>query len=84
MFTQCVIHSIRLRGVSMGLFHDCETLNFVKGCFKLYFSWVGVGWVLLAGGVSGNPQYLLFICILSVSEYRAMPNTAKSKGRHKN
>ena len=25
MFTQCVIHSIRLRGVSMGLFHDCET-----------------------------------------------------------
>ena len=48
----------------MGLFHDCETLNFAKGRSKLYLGGCGCGWVLLAGGVSGNPQYLLFICIV--------------------
>ena len=49
----------------MGLFHDCETLNFAKGRSKLWLG--GCGWVLLAGGVSGNPS-IYFSFVLSGSQ----------------
>ena len=44
--------------------HDCETLNFAKGRSKLWLG--GCGWVLLAGGVSGNPS-IYFSFVLSGS-----------------